>query len=52
MSDGEIYYIIEKGKGQMPSEGDRAKPDQIWNLVIYIRKMANSAATASAQPPQ
>ncbi len=52
MSDGEIYYIIEKGKGQMPSEGDRAKPDQIWNLVIYIRKMANAPATASAHTPQ
>lgn len=52
MSDGEIYYIIEKGKGQMPAEGDRAKPDQIWNLVIYIRKMANSTATAAAQTVQ
>lgn len=52
MSDGEIYYIIEKGKGQMPSEGDRAKPDQIWNLVIYIKKMAGAQSTASAaQPP-
>jgi mono/diheme cytochrome c family protein len=51
MSDGEIFYIIQKGEGQMPSEGDRAKPDEIWNLVIYIRKMANSQATASAQPP-
>jgi len=52
MSDGEIFYIIQKGKGQMPSEGDRAKPDEIWNLVIYLRKMANPSATASAQPPQ
>jgi len=54
MSDGELFYIISHGKGQMPSEGDRAKPDQIWNLVIYIRKMAGPAAasTASAQPPQ
>jgi len=26
--------------GQMPSEGDRAKPDEIWNLVIYLRRMA------------
>jgi mono/diheme cytochrome c family protein len=52
MTDGEIYYIIEKGKGQMPAEGDRAKPDEIWNLVIYLRKMAgNPPATASAQPP-
>jgi mono/diheme cytochrome c family protein len=51
MSDGEIFYIIQKGKGAMPSEGDRAKPDEIWNLVIYIRKMGNNQATASAQPP-
>jgi mono/diheme cytochrome c family protein len=54
MSDGEIFYIISHGKGQMPSEGDRAKPDEIWNLVIYLRKMAGPAAanTASTQPPQ
>lgn len=51
MSDGEIFYIIQKGKGPMPSDGDRAKPDEIWNLVIYLRKMANATATASAAPP-
>ncbi len=53
MSDGEMFYIISHGKGQMPAEGDRAKPDEIWNLVIYLRKMAGPAAanTASAQPP-
>jgi mono/diheme cytochrome c family protein len=51
MSDGEIFYIIKTGKGQMPSEGDRAKPDEIWNLVIYLRKLANPQATASVQPP-
>ena len=44
MSDGEIFYIIKAGKGQMPSEGDRAKPDEIWNLVIYFRKMASPHA--------
>jgi mono/diheme cytochrome c family protein len=52
MSDGEIFYIIQKGKGQMPSEGDRAKPDEIWNLVIYLRRMANPSTTASAAPGQ
>jgi mono/diheme cytochrome c family protein len=51
MTDGELYYIISHGKGQMPSEGDRAKPDEIWNLVIYIRKMAGQQTTASAQAP-
>jgi len=30
----------------MPSEGDRAKPDEIWNLVIYLRRMASAQAPA------
>jgi mono/diheme cytochrome c family protein len=37
MSDGELFYIIRNGKGKMPSEGDRAKDDDVWNLVIYVR---------------
>ena len=40
MSDGEIFAIIKNGKGQMTGEGDRAKPDDIWNLVIYVRSLA------------
>ena len=40
MTDGEIFYIIKNGKGQMSGEGDRAKPDDIWNLVIYVRSLA------------
>jgi mono/diheme cytochrome c family protein len=36
-SDRDIYMLIRDGKGKMPSEGDRAKPDEIWNLVILVR---------------
>ena len=39
MPDGQLFYIIKNGKGQMPAEGDRAKDDAIWNLVIYIRSL-------------
>ena len=45
-SDGELFYIIKNGMGDMPSEGDRAKPDEIWNLVIYIRSFAKKEAAA------
>jgi mono/diheme cytochrome c family protein len=38
-SDGELFYIIQKGKGDMPSDGDRAKPAEIWNLVSYLRSL-------------
>jgi mono/diheme cytochrome c family protein len=40
MTDGEIFYIIKNGKGQMPPEGDRAKPEMIWNMVILVRSFA------------
>jgi len=42
LTDGEIFYIIRYGKGQMPPEGPRAKTDEVWDLVIYLRKMENS----------
>jgi mono/diheme cytochrome c family protein len=37
-TDGELFYITRNGKGEnMPPEGDRAKNDDIWNMVNYIR---------------
>jgi mono/diheme cytochrome c family protein len=38
--DGELFYVIKNGKGDMPTEGDRAKPDDIWNMVNYVRSLA------------
>jgi mono/diheme cytochrome c family protein len=40
MTDGELFYIIKNGKGDMPAEGDRAKNDEIWSLVNYVRSLA------------
>jgi mono/diheme cytochrome c family protein len=39
-TDGEWFYIIRKGKGEMPPEGDRAKDEEVWNIVNYIRAFA------------
>jgi mono/diheme cytochrome c family protein len=40
-TDGELFYIIRNGKGQdMPPEGDRAKDDDVWNMVNYVRSLA------------
>jgi cytochrome c len=37
-TDGEWFYIIRKGKGDMPSEDStRAKDDDVWSLVNYVR---------------
>jgi mono/diheme cytochrome c family protein len=40
MSDGELYTLIHDGKGKMPAEGDRVKPNDVWNLVILVRSFA------------
>jgi mono/diheme cytochrome c family protein len=40
MTDGELFYIIKNGKGQMPAEGDRGKPEDFWNMVILVRSFA------------
>jgi mono/diheme cytochrome c family protein len=40
LSDGEIFYILKNGKGQMPPDGGRTKPDDLWNLVILVRSFA------------
>lgn len=39
-TDGELFYIIRKGKGDMPPEDNRAKDDDVWNLVHYLRAFA------------
>ncbi len=39
-TDGELFYVIRNGKGEMPPEGDRAKDDDIWNMVNYVRSLA------------
>lgn len=40
LTDGEIYYIIKNGKGQMPPEGERCKSEDIWNMVILVRSFS------------
>jgi mono/diheme cytochrome c family protein len=52
VTDGELFYMIKNGKGQMPPEGTRVKTDEMWNMVSYIRSFAKSKAAAAAKTPQ
>ena len=48
-SDQEVFDIIRKGKDKMPpEEAARAKDDDVWNLVIYVRGLAKGGAIATA----
>jgi mono/diheme cytochrome c family protein len=53
VTDGEIFYIISKGKGKMTAEGDRLGEKLRWNLVNLVRAMAAKGGeqkSASATP--
>jgi mono/diheme cytochrome c family protein len=51
-TDKELFDIIRNGRGEkMPPEGAaRAKDDEVWHLVLYIRGMANAQPAAPANP--
>jgi mono/diheme cytochrome c family protein len=39
-TDGELFYYIKNGKGNMTGEGARLKDDDVWNMVILVRSYA------------
>jgi len=51
MTDGELFYIIKKGKNEMPPEGDRVKNDEIWDMVNYVRSFAKKGGASQEKAP-
>jgi mono/diheme cytochrome c family protein len=52
-SDQELFDMIRKGKDKMPAEdAGRAKDNEVWALVTYIRNFSKNqpAAPAPAAP--
>lgn len=43
-TDGELFYIITKGKGKMMGEGDRVPQTMRWNLVNLVRTYSKKVA--------
>lgn len=39
-SDGELFCSLKTGKGHMPLERIRVTPNELWNLVNYVRSLA------------
>ena len=40
LSDADIYKIINNGKGKMMGEEGRLKPDEIWDVVNFVRSLS------------
>ncbi len=53
-TDGELYYILTNGKGQMVAQGDRTKEEMRWKLVNLVRSFAkkDSKEKPAADPPK
>lgn len=49
MSDGDLFYILSKGKGDMPGQDDRLTETQRWHLIVYIRSLAGKPMPAAAK---
>jgi len=48
--DQELFNAIRNGKGKMPAEVEgRAKDNEVWNLIIYIRAMSKGQTDAEAK---
>jgi mono/diheme cytochrome c family protein len=39
-TDGELFYIIQNGRGQMSGEAGRQNEQEIWNMVILVRSFS------------
>lgn len=51
-TDGELFYIIKKGKDQMPPEGDRVKDEMVWDMVNYVRSFAKKSGAGAGKPAE
>ena len=42
MTDGEVFWKITTGKGPMPSYGKELNEKERWDLVNYLKSLANA----------
>jgi|GEM_PF-408404 len=47
-SDGDFFWKIKTGKGDMPAWEDDLDPDEIWSLVNYIQSFAKDSHGSEA----
>src|SRR5580658_2853995 len=40
-TDGQLFYIIQNGRGQMQGEAGRQNEQEIWNMVILVRSFSH-----------
>lgn len=51
LTDGEIYYQITEGRKPMPSFKKKLTDEQRWQLVLFVRSLANPPSAPTAKQP-
>ncbi len=49
-TNGDLFYIIMKGKDPMQGEEGRRKPNDVWDIVNYVRSLAKKPPAANHKP--
>ena len=40
-TDGQLYWIIDHGLGNMPAFNGRLTSDELWSVVAFVRQQAD-----------
>lgn len=47
LPDGQIFHIITRGQGVMPSHALQVLPDDRWRVILYVRQLQRAGAVAA-----
>jgi mono/diheme cytochrome c family protein len=48
VTDGELSYLVLNGKGRMPAYDDKETPEQVWQIINYVRSMSASGNASNS----
>ena len=48
VTDGELSYLVLKGKGRMPAYDGKETPEQVWQIINYVRSMYASGNASNS----
>lgn len=52
LPDGQMYHVIARGQGIMPSHAAQVRPDDRWRAILWVRHLQGSSpGTAVASAP-
>ena len=47
LPDGQVFHIVTRGQGIMPSHGAQVLPDDRWRVILYLRQIQGAPARAA-----